>query len=173
MGPTCHPVTAGLGWRKAGNMKLFSPNCDHEMAFHISFLERESTHVWAWGGVEGEKYKQAPCSVWNLIWSLNSQCWGHDLSQIKSWMLNWLSHPGTPPHSFPKSKQEGYLDPFSFFLATLGGISLSSQSYCFFYFSEIYSVFYSWQSQWFVWQLLTKSSTRGLSSRCCDLRRGK
>ena len=41
-------------------------------------------------------FKWASCPVWNPVWSLNSwllKTW----AEIRShWMLNWLSHPGTP-----------------------------------------------------------------------------
>ena len=49
-------------------------------------------------GALREDLKQAPCLGWSLGWGSISPSWDHVTAEIKSWMLNKLSHPCTPVH---------------------------------------------------------------------------
>ena len=57
------------------------------------------------GERQRENPKHAPCSVQCPTWGSIPQPWDHDLSSIKSWMLNWLSYKAPLYMKSTKTKQ--------------------------------------------------------------------
>ena len=61
--------------------------------------ERERISV-SGGGAEREEERESQAGsmlshrAW--CWAQSHESWDHDVAEIKSWMFNWLSYPGTP-----------------------------------------------------------------------------
>ena len=68
------------------------------MDVYISDISPSTFFIFkGWGEEKGKNPKQAPRLAWEAYTGLHLQ----DLeiktwAEIKSWMLNWLSHPGVP-----------------------------------------------------------------------------